>query len=426
MTKYGSLERAIARQLDTFPAVRRAAKKAYQRLNYWVHRERGFQCGLHPQVELQSLDRCWESESLSYFFGYYDKIPWAPDGMKSLLMHRVVGDGVQIVRVFPNERDVLCLGGSSAWNYQQGSMAQWLQGGRVVYNDVRDGRLGAQIVDPEGGEEVFIPWPIQTVHPEKYEALSLNYKRLYRIRPSYGYEPEVSNFSANMPLTEDGLWRVGLGTGEADLIISLSQLRNFQPRPEMGGADHKVNHAMYSPEGTRFVFMHRWTSDEGKFSRLYVANADGTQLRLLMDNRMVSHYNWRDENHLLVWGRTEERGDSYYLLDVCDGTWEICGEGTLEKFGDGHPSFSPSRRWILTDTYPDKARQRHLLLFDTKEEEIVELGRFFAPWAFDGPDRCDLHPRWRPDGNYISIDSAHEGTRKSYVLDVSEIVENDE
>jgi Tol biopolymer transport system component len=125
----------------------------------------------------------------------------------------------------------------------------------------------------------------------------------------------------------------------------------------------------------------------------------------------------------LVWGRTEEQGDHYYLINVDDGAWTIVGESVLDKYGDGHPSYSPDRRWIVTDTYPDKARQRHLLLFNTETEELIELGRFFAPWAFDGPERCDLHPRWSPDGRHISIDSAHEGVRKSYILDVDEIVQ---
>jgi Tol biopolymer transport system component len=141
-----------------------------------------------------------------------------------------------------------------------------------------------------------------------------------------------------------------------------------------------------------------------------------------MDDRMVSHYSWRDEHHLVVWGRTEKQGDRYYLVDVRDGTWRVLGEDTFDQFGDGHPSYSPDGRWIVTDTYPDKGRERHLLLFDTQTETVLRLGRFFAPWSFDGINRCDLHPRWSPDENYISIDSAHEGTRKSYIVDVREVL----
>jgi Tol biopolymer transport system component len=229
-----------------------------------------------------------------------------------------------------------------------------------------------------------------------------------------------------MALDEDGLWKVDFETGNAELVLSLSQIRDHQPRPEMEGGHHRVNHAMYSPEGDRLVFMHRWEGSKGQFSRLYVASSDGEALRLLMDNRMVSHYNWQDEDHLVVWGRTEEEGDRYYIVDVRDGSHRVLGKGIFDRYGDGHPSYSPDGRWIVTDTYPDKARQRHLLLFDTRAQTTVRVGRFFAPWAYDGRNRCDLHPRWSPDGNFISIDSAHEGVRKSYAIDVNEIVQSNE
>jgi Tol biopolymer transport system component len=175
---------------------------------------------------------------------------------------------------------------------------------------------------------------------------------------------------------------------------------------------------MYSPAGTKFVFMHRWISSQGKFSRLYVANKDSSDLRLLLDDRMVSHYSWRDEEHLLTWARTKEAGDHYYLINVITGKWEIIGEGVLDIYGDGHPSYSPDRRWILTDSYPDRARQQHLILYEVATGKLIEIGRFLAPLQFSGSYRCDLHPRWSPDGKMISIDSSHEGKRMTYILDV--------
>lgn len=336
-----------------------------------------------------------------------------------MIMHRPVEKMAEIFLVYPDEGANYRLGASSAWNCQQGSMSQWLDDKTVAYNDVQGQRLGMQIINIDRGKNRFIPWPLQTVHPNGYEALSLNYKRLYKQRPEYGYGACVSNFSTDMPLDEDGLWRVNCESDEVEFILSLAHLRGYQPRTEMEEASHWLNHAMYSPEGTRIAFMHRWSGNRGKFSRLYVMARNGNNLRLLMDDRMVSHYSWRDENHLIVWGRIEGQGDRYYLVDVRDGTWQILGEETFGQFGDGHPSYAPGRRWIVTDTYPDKGRQRHLLLFDTQEETVIKLGRFFSPWAFDGPNRCDLHPRWSHDGKMISFDSAHTGMRKSYIVDVS-------
>jgi Tol biopolymer transport system component len=232
----------------------------------------------------------------------------------------------------------------------------------------------------------------------------------------------VDNFAPDQPPDCDGIWHVDLRSGESQLIVSLGQLADIVPRTEMVDADHKVNHALYSPSGKRFVFMHRWIGPRGKFSRLYCASSNGAGLRVLLDHRMVSHYAWRDESTLLVWARTPEGGDRYYLLDVLTGARKTCCAGTLDRFGDGHPSFSPDRRWIVTDTYPDRGRMRQLLLCRPAAGQVIKVGAFHSPWRYDGPTRCDLHPRWSADGLRISIDSSHQGIRGTYVIDVSRIV----
>lgn len=159
--------------------------------------------------------------------------------------------------------------------------------------------------------------------------------------------------------------------------------------------------------------------------RLYVPRPYGNDLQLLMDARMVSHYHWRDDNHLLVWRRTTEKGEHYYLVDINTGKTEIIGEGVLDRYCDGPCSFSPDGRWIAADGYPDRSRQQRLLLFDTRSEKCVVVARFFSPWDFVNSYRCDLHPRWSLDGRWISIDSAHEGRRRTYFVDVSKIVGGD-
>lgn len=426
MKSYGLLERTVATSLESLPGVRNFAKTIYHRLNYLYFGEKGFQLALHPQVKLLTPAQ-WSGsvpESGTLFFGYYDKSPWSPD-MNRAVFHRLINDTQTEIRMYDKQQHTCqTIGVSSTWNHQQGSMTQWLpasDGRKVVFNDLVDGNLVARIISIDTNEESLIPYPIQTLHPNGKQALSLNYKRLNEVS-EYGYSVEANNFSSSQSEEKDGIWRVDLESGKAELIIDLATLIAHKPRPEMADSQHQINHIVFSPQGTRFIFMHRWTGPQGRFSRMYVAATDGSDWKLLMDDRMVSHYSWQDEEYLLTWSRTEEVGDRYYLVNALTGEWQIIGDGVLNVYGDGHPSFSPNRRWIITDTYPNRARQRQLLLYEVEKNQVIEIGRFFAPWQFNGDERCDLHPRWSPNGKMISIDSVHEGRRMTYMLDVSLIV----
>jgi hypothetical protein len=428
---YNRLERRVAALLDAAPGLRAVAKAGYQRVNYLVHGGRGERLRLHPAATIEravepAVGAAPRKAGEECFYGYFGLQPWSRNGSR-YLFHRWRTRDPRRVSICTRDAAggaVRVLGESAAWNFQQGSLAQWVVLDGVecaIFNDVVDGSLACRIVAPDGSERRH-PWPIQALHPGGAEALSLNYRRLARIRPEYGYDVEVGNFSPDQPPESDGLWRVDLRSGSATFVVTLAELAASAPRPEMAGAQHKVNHAVYSPAGSRCVFMHRWIGPRGKFSRLYVANADGSGLRLLLDHRMVSHYAWRDEQRLLVWARAPDKGDRYYLLDVTTGAREACCPGTLDRFGDGHPSYSPDGRWIVTDSYPDRGRMRRLLLSRPEDGIVIEAGAFHAPWRYDGEVRCDLHPRWSRDGTRISVDSAHEGVRWTYVVDVARLL----
>lgn len=424
---FSKWEKALAHALEQYPFMRTTLKETYKRLIYYKYNKKDFQFELHPAVLMVNALE-WagcEGHTDSYFFGYYDKSPWNRD-MQYALLHLHGEDGVRISVVDKKNSKINHIDTSEAWNYQQGSMTQWLSHSgepKLIYNKVRNGTLGCMTTCPEGNHKVFYPMPIQAVHPKKPEFITINYRRLFKLRPDYGYNIDIENFTSDQALGEDGIWLTHLEDVSSKLIISLSQLSQEYPVPEMNRATHKVNHVIYSPDGSRFVFLYRFIGPKGKFSRLYTARPDGSNLRLLLNHRMVSHYHWQDNNHILVWGRTEEKGDGYYLINAGTGVIKTFGQGRIDFFGDGHCSYSPDRRYVVTDTYPDKARNQRLILFDTHSHKYIVLGCFFSPWKFINAYRCDLHPRWCPDGKWISIDSAHEGKRRTYFLNISKIIE---
>jgi Tol biopolymer transport system component len=60
-------------------------------------------------------------------------------------------------------------------------------------------------------------------------------------------------------------------------------------------------------------------------------------------------------------------------------------------------------------------------LYHIPTDKRVELGRFNSPDVYKGEWRCDLHPRFSPDGKKVIIDSTHEGKgRQMYLVDISQ------
>ena len=413
------LARRIGKRLKAFPLLHRICKAVYVTADRLRHRLSGVPLELDRRARLHSID-----EPAEHFFGYYDKCPWDPAGGR-VLYHRRAGDDVELVVSGLATGEKTVLGRSETWNWQQGAMLQWWPGSpeRVVHNALREGKLAAVIRDSRSGEVLdTLPMPVQTIRRDGRAIISLNYRRLTVCRPDYGYAVEAGNFAANQPDDADGLWRVDVPGGAPELILRIEDLKRHEPLRSMDGAPHRVNHVMYAPSGNRLVFIHRWFTRKGRQDRLYTVNDDGSNLYLLADDGMASHQSWLDADRLLCYCSVAPRGAGYYVLRDRSGTADAFAGGALDAHGDGHPSASPQGRWVVTDTYPAERRMSRLLLFDTDRAESVTVGRFFAPWAFDGPVRCDLHPRWSPDGKWVSVDSVHPRRRGMFLIDVSAIV----
>jgi len=375
-----------------------------------------------------------------HWFGYYDKTPWSADGRAMLAMESAFADRP------PRAEDKILLGlvepasgggrfapfaETSAWCWQTGCMLQWLAGGarRAIYNVREGGRFAAVVHDLDSGAKRTLPLPIFCVTSDGRTALSLNFARLAKYRPGYGYEGLPDPFAEELAPERDGVWRMDLATGRHDLVLSLAALSAFEHSAEMDGVAHRVNHIQIDPTGRRFAVLHRYMRKDGKshLTRLFTANLDGSDVYLLNPNRITSHYDWRDAGSLLAWARVpgtaiETPRHCYILFKDRSREFEIVGDGLFPE-GDGHCSYSPDRRWVITDTYPDKAEsKRTLMLYQPAANRRVDIGRFLAPAAFGGDIRCDLHPRWSRDGKQVCFDSVHEGTRQMYVADLAALV----
>ncbi|MBZ0171817.1 MAG: hypothetical protein K8E66_05510, partial [Phycisphaerales bacterium] len=315
---------------------------------------------------------------------------------------------------------------------------------------------------------------VYTVHPVTGAALSLGFGRLARLRPEYGYPSLTDEHPDDPSPSNDGVWRVDRG-GE-HLIISIDQLDRITAdgSERAGGELHQhVNHLMFNPSGTRFCFMHRFVRTDGILhSRLFTSDLEGKDIRLLFEG-LVSHYDWRDDETILAWAGKRSllgsanaektpaqhamtiarRGlkpvyyamgkprflmnkimkDSYLLIRDVDVRSPNAPEpepfAKDELTCDGHCTFNRGGdepgRWVLTDGYPDMKSRQPLFLWDCHNNRGYEIGRYHTPRELDGDIRVDLHPRFNQDATLVCIDSAMDGKRGMYVVDVSPLTQGE-
>jgi hypothetical protein len=306
-------------------------------------------------------------------------------------------------------------------------MLQWLGSApdrEVVFNSVTDREPSATILDVQSGKSRTLPRPVYALSPDGKQAVSLDFARLHRLRPGYGYASLTERFADGPAPEKLGIWHMDTGTGKNNLIVTLKQLAALKPDDRFKDAHHWVNHLLFNPGGTRFVFLHRWKKPEatGWQTRMLTAKPDGTDLRIAFDDGMVSHFDWKDDTTILAWARTKADGNKFYTIDVLSGETKVVGADVLTQ--DGHCSYSPDRKWVLNDTYPDKGRMQWLMLFKVATGRRYDLNQFQSPKQFTGPWRCDLHPRWNRDGTQVCIDGSHDPQRQVYVLDVGEVVKS--
>lgn len=378
-----------------------------------------------------------------HWFGYYDKLQFDPTGRFLLGMavdfeHRSPkpDDVIEIGMVDLQDNDRwIKLGTSQAWCWQQGCMLQWLPGSNseVIWNDREGDRFVSRILDVNTKAKRTIPAPVYAVSPDAKWAVAPDFSRIQTYRPGYGY-PGVPDAHADMTAPEKtGIWRTDLTTGETDLLFSYRQIAEmpyddqilevFTP-PEK--AAHWFNHLLVSPDGSRFVFLHRWKGegDRAHRTRMITCKPDGSDLFILNPTGMTSHFIWRDPQHILAYAFQESHDNRFYLFKDKTRDVEVIGPDVMTR--DGHCTYLPRHddRWILNDSYPDRDRLQNPYLFDVKTGVVHPLGGFPSPKEYTGEWRVDTHPRSSPDGRLVCIDSPHgsEG-RQLHLIDVSEIVD---
>lgn len=360
------------------------------------------------------------------FFGYYDKCPW-DEREEYFLFHEVEfqdhppseSDKARICLMELQTGKIDILDETYAWNFQQGAMLQWLSGRKIIYNTRIKKEFAAKIFDIDSGKTRILNLPVSAISPDGRYALSLNFARLAKWRPGYGYEGGNDPFENKKWPEKDGIWLIDLESGKYKLIISLAQILGFRKEENIKTSFAWFNHTLFNKDGKRFCFVNRWKEQTGQphKTRFITGDLEGKEVYDLIDSYLISHFDWKNEREIIVWAEIKgERG--FWLVEDKTGKFKIVSK-KIQKT-DGHCSYSTDEKTILFDTYPIE-NYRYLKIFPEKIQEEVVLGKFYSSPHLSEKIRCDLHPRWSRSQKFISFDSTHEGYRKVYVINTPDL-----
>lgn len=417
------LEQTINQQLNKHPGIKKGIKRVYQRTMYTISPK------IKSEGDIERISP--EDPSHEYFFGYYDKSPEDASGRYVLCLKaddtwsNVAPESpAKILLIDTNlpvddPKRARVLATTHTWNVQQGCMMQWLgpdYDREIIYNDFRDGKYCSVVLDVFNGSERVLAMSVYSVASDGSFALTLDFSRLHRLRPGYGYSNLPEETAARKIPNSTAIWKLDIATNTVTPVLPYTAFSNFEPRKEMTGAEHKVNHIMLSPNGKRFMVLHRWFDGQRKYTRLVTVNVDGTEMYNLSDDDMVSHCYWKNDEEIIAFENKKGQGAGYYLMkdksQVFRRLWP-------EMNADGHPSYSPDGEMVVTDTYPSRTRIATAKVM--RGTQVTEVAKVFAPFKYDNDTRCDLHPRWSRDGKKVYFDSVFEGHRGLYRVDIHEL-----
>lgn len=358
------------------------------------------------------------------------------------------------------------IGKSDSFNWQQGAMLQWLPGegneSKAIYNYSDKKSFHAMIVDIATGEERSLDFPVYCITPDGRYSITLKYERSYFCR-AYHYQSVVNEKYDVQIDEEDGIFKADLVTNTVERIIPIRKVIEMDPDEDFETAKHWLEHIMISPDGTRFVFLHRFTYGIGYQTRLCVADIDGKNLQVVPGWRTNdwSHFGWNGNDAFAIYSvqksfsqskraKHVQKGQSkmslrtllrkisnmpglkqikgalrrtpnnrYYLtFTLRDGKWEQTGKYDHPLLNiDGHPSFTADGKYMITDSYPNKKGFQRLVAYNTHNNQAVLLGEFYAPLK-GNPASCDLHPKFCQNEKLVAVDTAYSGTHRMILFEL--------
>ena len=399
--------------------------------------------------------------------GYHDIRPFNKFDDKLIVLHRYPLNNLGFLE---DDVDVdICLWNyhnskidkidtTGAWSWEQGSRLQWLNEKEIIYNKIDDGKLVSCIYNIKEKKRKNLKNPIYSFSKKTKKFLTVNYSRLWDEWKSYGYHLINEKIDYEKKPKDDGVFLCDFDNNK-NLILSIKDAVELCGLQNIKNTPFFLSFPTFSPEGDKFVSHLRFFSKAGAFVSYFICTYINEPRNQLLASEKVSHFEWINNEKIVVWSRNlppyfqklrlnsflekylvtnlkkvvnkfrpnlkaRIKSEHYHLVDLKrPNKMTKLDEEILTE--DGHPQISEDGKYLITDTYPNKAGYQKLMLHDLLKNKTHHIGEFkLADYLTKKNLKYDLHPRWNAEGNLISIDSSHEGSRQSYVINIEKFIKN--
>ena len=358
---------------------------------------------------------CISNKNADTFFGYYDISPFRGDEVIYVVKHK----GKDFLEIAINNiegKSQSIVARTSAMNWQQGCRLRWFPTGeRTISFNNWDGKGNYfnNILNLDTGDKKTIDYPLYDIDSVGARGLSIDFERLGRLRPGYGY---TNNGNDLTPMKNHGIDVIDIHKNIIILTIDYERIISSFKRTIIINNCY-LNHLSFSPDGSKFLFFLIEIINGYHMAYLLVYDMTEDKVIVLDEDEKVSHYVWLDNNSIICTAYSDPQTCRYYLYDVSNRSKTLIAPNSLDR--DGHPSKSIKKDTILTDTYPDEKFFQHLMLADIKKDKTIKIADVYSDPHITGERRTDLHPRYNENQKYVSFDANISGNRKLYLIKIN-------
>jgi hypothetical protein len=382
---------------------------------------------------------------LHHYFGYIGQsrtVPWSADG-RHLLALQVpfqdrlpgAGDAADVCLIDTrNNYAVRVVDRTVGWNPQQGTMFYWNPEHpetQFFFND-RDPATGKVFtvlfdISENGGrgrrvrEYRFEDTPVANggVAQNGGYFLAINYARMARLRPVTGYRDAWDWTKGVGAPTDDGVFRVDVGTGQKTLIVSFAQLKEaLRGTVENLDARHFfINHSLNNRNNDLIYFFCRADFEQQvngpRVNAVFTVRPDGSELT----------------RHEVFIGGHPEWGWGPEIIGSREGRQAVydtarrqvvrsLGGPEVFKAPEGDISLSPDGSWFVNGHR--EGEHHHYTFLDMRTGRVITAPPVFLSTWNNGPLRLDPAPAWNRTSDAIVVPGiAPDGTRQMFLIDLT-------